>query len=67
MHPISNVVGEREAAEYLGLARITLRMQRTRGAKTGSVPKIPFIRMGRAIRYRIKDLEEYLEQHLITA
>ena len=47
---------EEEAAEYLGVAEITLRRHRTAG-------KIGFIRIGKFIKYSETHLLKYLEQH----
>ena len=48
------VVTVQQAAEYLGLAVSTLNKWRCHGG--GPV----FIKMGRAVRYRVEDLEEYI-------
>ena len=50
-----------EAATFLGLARTTL--EHWRGLRKGP----PFIRVGpRAVRYRRADLEEWLNEQVIT-
>jgi excisionase family DNA binding protein len=48
----------RQAADYIGLAKTTLEKRRLHGQS----PK--FVRLGRAVRYRIKDLEEFLEANV---
>ena len=48
-----------EAAKYLGYSGSWMRQSRMKG-KTGP----PFIRVGRSIRYRRKDLDYFQEQHL---
>lgn len=50
-----NVVSEREAALFLGLAIRTLQNRRWRGLP----PR--FMRMGRSIRYRLSDLQDYMD------
>ena len=46
-----------QAAEYLGMSRAFLERDRWAGAK------IPFIKVGsRAVRYRIEDLDAYIEK-----
>ena len=50
-----NFMTTREAAAYMGLKDNTLEIWRLRG--TG--PK--FVKFGRAVRYRIADLEKYIE------
>ena len=52
----SPVVGTDGAAHHLGIAPATLETWRS----TGRV-KIPFIRVGRCVRYRIADLDRFLE------
>lgn len=58
-HQMPNVVSEREAALFLGLAIRTLQNRRWRGLP----PR--FMRLGRSIRYRLSDLEAYLDGCLV--
>jgi predicted DNA-binding transcriptional regulator AlpA len=46
----------KEAAGYLGLAAITLQIWRSQGRG----PR--YVRMGRAIRYRMADLDTWVDQ-----
>ena len=48
---------ERQLAERLGISVRTLQAQRQRGGG------IPFVKLGRAVRYARSDVEQYLEQH----
>ena len=48
------VLDIREASAYLGVAEITLRRMVQRG-------EVPHTRIGRAIRFRVADLDAYLE------
>ncbi len=49
------LVGQKEAAEYLGLSEATLERDRWRGGD------IPYIRVGqRAIRYDLGQLDKYI-------
>ena len=51
-----NLLNTLEAANYLGLSKAFLERDRWAGAK------VPFIKIGdRAVRYRIKDLDNYIE------
>lgn len=50
----NSVMTVQQASEYLGLAVSTLNKWRCQGG--GPV----FIKMGRAVRYRIEDLEKYV-------
>ena len=53
---------ERQAADYLGYRPATLRQSRWSGKLAGA-PAPPAIRLGRSIRYRVEDLDAWLEQH----
>ena len=50
-----------KAAERLGIAAATLQYWRTTGAQ-----KIPFIKVGGRVMYRISDLEKWLDQNTFT-
>ncbi len=48
-----------EAAEFLGVSKAFLERDRWAGAR------VQFIKIGtRAVRYRLSDLEEYIEQQI---
>ena len=54
------LVGQKEAAEYLGLSEGTLERDRWRGGN------IPYIRVGpRAIRYDLEQLNEYIDRNTV--
>ena len=54
------LVGQKEAAEYLGLSDATLERDRWRGGN------IPYIRVGpRAIRYDLEQLNEYIDRNTV--
>ncbi|MBO9377416.1 helix-turn-helix domain-containing protein [Sphingomonas histidinilytica] len=59
MTPIT--VDTEKAAEYLGLATNTLEKMRVHG--TG--PK--FAKLGRAVRYRVADLEDYIAARVVSS
>ena len=50
-----------QAAEILGVTKSTLESWRCRGG----VP-LPFVRYGRAIRYRQEDLDRFIESRIRT-
>ena len=52
---IKQLVTSKEAAHMLGFSEKTLRNWRTNGRQA-----IPFIRIGRTVRYRTADLEAWL-------
>ena len=59
-------LSEAAAAEFLGLSKATLRIQRCCGPKKNGIPEIPFIRMGsRCIRYMRSDLVDYINQNRV--
>ncbi|MFQ3291570.1 helix-turn-helix transcriptional regulator [Reinekea sp.] len=52
----------KQAAEYLGLSAAFLEKDRWAGAK------VPFVKLGsRSIRYRIADLETYIESRVFLS
>lgn len=55
IQPIASIMTVSQAADYLGLAVSTLNKWRCHGG--GPV----FIKMGRAVRYRVADLEAYIK------
>lgn len=51
-----------QAAQFLGLSKAFLERDRWAGAK------VPFIKIGdRAVRYRVKDLEDYIQSRVRTS
>jgi hypothetical protein len=53
------VVSEVEAAEFLGCTKYCLRSWRTK--KIG----VPYLRVGRLCRYKISDLQSFLNAHRV--
>ena len=54
-----NLLNTVEAAQYLGMSKAFLDRDRWAGAR------IPFVKVGtRAVRYRLTDLEKYLESQI---
>ncbi|MGA2061053.1 MAG: helix-turn-helix domain-containing protein [Thermoguttaceae bacterium] len=58
----SPLVDEKQASEILGLAPGTLSVWRCTKRYD-----LPFVKVGRSIRYRISDLERFLESRTIGA
>ena len=52
----SKLINEKVAAEQLGISVYTLRTYRC----TNRV-SIPFIKIGKSVRYRVEDLEKFIE------
>jgi predicted DNA-binding transcriptional regulator AlpA len=56
----STALTERDAAVYLNYSRAYLRVSRRMGRGPA------FIRIGRSIRYRIQDLDQWLAAHRVS-
>ena len=52
---------EQETSEYIGMSRSFLRQSRMEGNRTNRTPAPPFIKIGRAVRYLIEDLDRWLD------
>lgn len=59
------LVTEAEAARHLGMSLSYLRERRYSGPRPGRADPPPYVRFGRAIRYRAVDLDRYIEAHLV--
>lgn len=58
---IDRLLNQKQVAELLGMSEAWLEMSRFKG--TG----LPYIKMGRAIRYRESDIHKYVEEHTVPA
>ena len=56
---------EQDAAHYLGMSRSFLRQSRMNSNPRGRTPGPAFIRQGRAIRYLVTDLDNWLQQNRV--
>jgi predicted DNA-binding transcriptional regulator AlpA len=56
-------LSEKDAAHYLGMSESWLRHQRLSEA----LGRPPHLRIGRAVRYRVCDLDDFLEARLAGA
>lgn len=56
---------EREAAEYIGMSCSFLRQDRMNGFRENRTPGPNYIRIGRAIRYLIEELDRWLENYKV--
>jgi len=54
----SQILTATQAAEYMSISTQTLANWRCRG-----FPNLPYSRLGRCIRYRMSDIEAYLEKN----
>jgi predicted DNA-binding transcriptional regulator AlpA len=53
------ILNEADTAQYIGMSRVWLRQSRMH--RTGPA----YIRIGRAIRYALPDLDKFLENHRV--
>lgn len=60
-----NSFTEQEAAEYIGMSRAYLRLDRKDRTRKNRTPGPSFLRIGRSIRYLKADLDKWLEQYRI--
>ncbi len=51
----------KEAAEHIGVAEQTLAVWRT----TNRYPDLVYLKVGRAVRYRLSDLDKWLERRQV--
>ena len=58
----SNLLTNEEAAEYLGVASNSLAVWRTTKRYA-----IPYVKVGRLVKYRLTDLEAFIESRTITS
>jgi len=57
---------EAEAAEFLGVSKVTLKKLRSVGQIPKQMPPPPYFKYGpRAVRYSLADLQEYREAHRV--
>ncbi len=57
---VDRLLTETEASEIIGFSRNTLRAWRVSGRTSGMLPP-PFVKCGRAVRYRLSDLQGWME------
>ena len=53
---------EQQAASYLSMSRSFLRQGRMNGDRENRTPTPPYYKIGRSVRYKISDLDTWLEQ-----
>ncbi|WP_299735709.1 helix-turn-helix domain-containing protein [uncultured Endozoicomonas sp.] len=54
------VLDSEQASSYIGVAKTEVVQSRVTGRLSGLIPP-PFIRIGKRVRYRIEDLDEWLK------
>lgn len=58
------LVAEPVAADMLGMSRGYLRQSRMHGSK---IDAPPYVKLGRAVRYDVRDIERFIEVHRVQA
>lgn len=58
VYNVPALLNETEVAKILGISPLTLKNERSRGEI-----RIPYVKIGRLIRYRIEDLNRFIEQN----
>lgn len=61
--PQPKLLSEADSAQYLGMSRAFLRKSRMDGTRRNRTPGPPYIRIGRAIRYDLDDLNQWIAAH----
>jgi predicted DNA-binding transcriptional regulator AlpA len=51
-----------EAAHYIGMSESFLRQSRMDGIRENRTPGPPFVKIGRAVRYLVEDLDDWLKK-----
>ncbi len=59
-----NLITEREAAKYCSVSLAFLRRRRSEGNRSGIVPGPPFVKLGKSVRYRLSDLDEWINANI---
>lgn len=54
---MQNLLSEKDAARILGCSIFKLQKDRRIGSP------IPYIKIGRSVRYKLEDIESYIDQH----
>ena len=62
--PAPQLIDEREAALRLQISPATLRFWRSKRKRGEEAPVLPFVQLGRLVKYRIEDVDELLLQQI---
>lgn len=63
--PRPELITEPEAARALGVAPGTLKSARLHRLPSSPLRDLPYVRIGRAIRYRRQDIIDWIDDHLV--
>ena len=59
-----SLLNEKEAAKYLNVSLSFLRLRRSKGTPPGCRPGIRYAKLGKAVRYRLEDLDAWLQDNI---
>ncbi|MCC6491343.1 MAG: helix-turn-helix domain-containing protein [Candidatus Hydrogenedentes bacterium] len=59
----TKLISETEACRYLGCSRSFLARGRMEGRREGRTPGPPYVKIGRAVRYDLADLDTWVAEH----
>ena len=62
--PAPQLLDEREAALRLQISPATLRLWRNKRRQGEEAPVLPFVQLGRLVKYRTEDVDEFLLQQI---
>lgn len=60
----NTLLNEKQTAEYLNVSLSFLRRRRSQGCPDGCTPGPRYLKLGKSIRYRLTDLDTWLDEHL---
>ena len=61
---MTKLVDENVAAEILGMSVGWLRQSRCHGNLENRTPAPPFVKLGRSVKYRVEDLENWITDNI---
>lgn len=59
------LVPESEAAELLGVSTYTLKNARLHRLQTNALRDLPYVKIGRCVRYSIDDIRSWIIKHTV--
>lgn len=63
---MNQIMTEKEAALYIGMSRSYLSQDRINGHREGRTPGPSYMKLGRSVRYHVRDLDDWLNKHRVT-
>lgn len=63
---MEKLLSTKETANLVQVSESILRKQRMDGHRAGHMPTIPYIKMGKTVRYRLSDINTWLEMQIVS-